>query len=126
VNYPRTYDRRVVGRRGARRSPAVKRQGYNSIALQHSAGKIAVHADIHQECVDKGKAPASGRSGHVLSNRGMLNAMLTSSRIRTAQENTARSETGNMRWGIGTLNPTRTNQATRFCRQACTAQGIVQ
>src|SRR6267143_2044422 len=77
-----------------------------AIALQHSAGQIAVHADILKNVYDRGKGAGKREDvGHVLYNRGMLNAMLVVESIRTAQGKYGRKPmTGEqVRWGIENL-----------------------
>lgn len=81
--------------------------GYNSITLQHSAGQTVVHADILKYVYAKGKG--AGRKedvGHVLYNRGMINAVLSLEAIRTAQGKYGKkSLTGEqVRWGIENLD----------------------
>jgi len=82
-------------------------KGYNSITLQHSAGRRAVHADILKYVYAKGEG--SGREedvGDVLYNRGLINAVLSLEAIRTAQGKYGKkSLTGEqVRWGIENLN----------------------
>jgi branched-chain amino acid transport system substrate-binding protein len=82
-------------------------KGYNAITLQHSSGKAAVHADIIKYVYGKGiGAGAKEDVGHVLYNRGMLNAMLIIEAVRTAQGKYGKkSLTGEqVRWGIENLN----------------------
>ena len=82
-------------------------KGYNGIALQHSSGKVAVHADVLKFVYEKGKGAAKqGDVGHVLYNRGLLNAMLVVESIRTAQGKFGKKPlTGEqVRWGIENLN----------------------
>lgn len=81
--------------------------GYNSITLQHSSGRTAVHADILKYVYAKGKG--GGREedvGHVLYNRGLINAVLSLESIRTAQGKYGdKSLTGEqVRWGIENLD----------------------
>jgi len=82
-------------------------KGYNAITLQHSAGQTAVHADILKYVYAKGSG--AGRKedvGHVLYNRGMINAILSLEAIRTAQGKYGKkSLTGEqVRWGIENLD----------------------
>jgi branched-chain amino acid transport system substrate-binding protein len=82
-------------------------KGYSGIALQHSSGKGAVHADILKFVYDKGKGATKKEDvGHVLYNRGMLNAMVVVESIRTAQGKFGKKPlTGEqVRWGIENLN----------------------
>ncbi len=84
-------------------------KGYNSITLQHSAGKTALHADIIKYVHDKGKGAGPKEDvGHVLYNRGLINAMLLIESIRTAQGKYGnKSLTGEqVRWGIENLDIT--------------------
>lgn len=81
--------------------------GYNAITLQHSAGRTAVHADILKYVYANGKG--AGRKedvGHVLYNRGLINAVLSLESIRTAQSKYGdKSLTGEqVRWGIENLD----------------------
>ena len=82
-------------------------KGYQSVTLQHSAGKTALHADVLKYVYDKGNG--SGRKedvGHVLYNRGMLNAVVSVEAVRTAQGKFGKkSLTGEqVRWGIENLD----------------------
>ena len=82
-------------------------KGYNGIALQHSASKGPVHADILKYLYDKGQGAGKKEEvGYVLYNRGMLNAMLVVESIRTAQGKFGKKPlTGEqVRWGIENLN----------------------
>ena len=109
VNYPRDH---MIGVWWAGAEPDVlpageDAKGYNAIALQHSAGQIAVHADILKNVYDKGKGAGKREDvGPVLYNRGMLNAMLVVESIRTAQGKFGKKPmTGEqVRWGIENLN----------------------
>jgi branched-chain amino acid transport system substrate-binding protein len=109
VNYPRDH---MIGVWWAGAEPDVlpageDAKGYNSIALQHSAGQIAVHADILKNVYDKGKGAGKREEvGQVLYNRGMLNAMLVVESVRTAQGKYGKKPmTGEqVRWGIENLN----------------------
>lgn len=82
-------------------------KGYQSVTLQHSAGKTALHADVLKYVYDKGNG--SGRKedvGHVLYNRGLLNAVVSVEAVRTAQGKFGKkSLTGEqVRWGIENLD----------------------
>jgi branched-chain amino acid transport system substrate-binding protein len=82
-------------------------KGYNSIALQHSAGTAQVHGDIAKHVYDKGKGAGKKEElGTVLYNRGMINAMVSVEAIRTAQGRYGKKPlTGEeVRWGIENLN----------------------
>lgn len=82
-------------------------KGYSAITLQHSAGKSAVHADIlkYVHGNDQGAGPKED-VGHVLYNRGLLNAVLIIEGIRTAQGKYGnKSLTGEqVRWGMENLD----------------------
>jgi branched-chain amino acid transport system substrate-binding protein len=109
VNYPRDH---MIGVwwAGAEQDvlPAgADAKGYTSIALQHSAGQAAVHADILKYVYGKGKgAGVKEDVGQVLYNRGMVNAMLVVESIRTAQGKYGKKPlTGEqVRWGIENLD----------------------
>jgi branched-chain amino acid transport system substrate-binding protein len=109
VNYPRD---RMYGVWWAGAEPDVlpagaDAKGYNALALQHSAGQTAVHADILKYVYGKGKgAGQKDDVGHVLYNRGMINALLLVESIRTAQGKFGKKPlTGEqVRWGIENLN----------------------
>jgi branched-chain amino acid transport system substrate-binding protein len=82
-------------------------KGYNSITLQHSSGKTAVHGDIIEYVYGKGNGAGPQEDvGHVLYNRGLLNAALIIEAIRTAQGKYGKkSLTGEqVRWGIENLD----------------------
>jgi len=83
--------------------------GYNSITLQHSSGKTALHGDVEKYVYDKGNGAGSkDEIGTVLYNRGLINAVLVVEAIRTAQGKYGKKPiTGEqMRWGIENLNLT--------------------
>lgn len=111
VRYPRE---KIYGVWWAGAEPDVKpaganAKGYNSITLQHSSGKAAVHADILKYVHGNGNgAGPDADVGHVLYNRGMLNAMLIMEGIRTAQGKYGnKSLTGEqVRWGLENLDVT--------------------
>jgi len=82
-------------------------KGYNSITLQHSAGRASVHSDILKHVHGKGKgAGPKEEVGQVLYNRGMINAMLVVEAIHTAQGKFGKKPlTGEqVRWGIENLD----------------------
>ena len=84
-------------------------KGYNAITLQHSAGKTAIHDDILKYVHGNGKGAGPKEDvGHVLYNRGLLNAVLVIESIRTAQGKYGKkSLTGEqVRWGIEHLDLT--------------------
>jgi len=109
VRYPRD---KIYGVWWAGAEPDVRpagagAKGYQSITLQHSAGKTAVHADILRYVHDKGNGSGPREDvGHVLYNRGMLNAVVSIEAVRTAQGKFGRkSLTGEqVRWGIENLD----------------------
>jgi branched-chain amino acid transport system substrate-binding protein len=83
--------------------------GYNSITLQHSSGKTALHGDVEKYVYGKGNGAGSkDEIGTVLYNRGLINAVLVVEAIRTAQGKYGKKPiTGEqMRWGIENLNLT--------------------
>jgi branched-chain amino acid transport system substrate-binding protein len=109
VNYPRDQ---MYGVWWAGAEPDVlpagaDAKGYNALALQHSAGQTAVHADILKYVYGRGKGAGQKEDvGQVLYNRGMINAMLLVESIRTAQGKFGKKPlTGEqVRWGIENLS----------------------
>jgi branched-chain amino acid transport system substrate-binding protein len=85
-------------------------KGYSALMLQHGAGQYAVHRDVITYLYDKGKGAAKKEDvGHVLYNRGLVNAMLGVEAIRVAQEKFGKGKpvTGEQaRWGFENLNLT--------------------
>ncbi len=85
-------------------------KGYNSAALQHTAGQFKLHEDLKKYLFDKGKGYAAkwDETGEVLYVRGLINAMLGVEAIRTAQEKFGKKPlTGEqVRWGLENLNLT--------------------
>jgi branched-chain amino acid transport system substrate-binding protein len=82
-------------------------KGYNALALQHGADKVAVHKDMMKHVYDKNKGTGKKEDvGTVLYNRGMLNAMLVVESIRAAQGKYGKKPmTGEqVRWGAENLN----------------------
>jgi branched-chain amino acid transport system substrate-binding protein len=82
-------------------------KGYNALALQHSAGQGAVHADVLKYVYGRGKGAGQKEDvGQVLYNRGMINALLLVESIRTAQGKSGKKPlTGEqVRWGIENLS----------------------
>ncbi len=80
-------------------------KGYQALAL-HPAGQFPVHADIIKHVIDKGKSQTPKADvGHVLYNRGVVNAVLVAEAIRAAQEKYGKKPiTGEqMRWGLENL-----------------------
>ena len=85
-------------------------KGYNSAALQHTAGQFKLHEDLKKYLYDNGKGYAAklDETGEVLYVRGLINAMLGVEAIRTAQERFGEKVlTGEqVRWGLENLNLT--------------------
>jgi branched-chain amino acid transport system substrate-binding protein len=84
-------------------------KGYNSAALQHSAGQFKLHEDLKKHVYDKGQGTAKWEeTGEILYVRGLINAMLGVEAIRTAQEKFGKKPlTGEqVRWGIENLDLT--------------------
>jgi branched-chain amino acid transport system substrate-binding protein len=82
-------------------------KGYNSAALQHSAGQFKLHEDLKKHVYDKNKGNAKWEeTGEVLYVRGLINAMLGVEAIRTAQDKFGKKPmTGEqVRWGLENLN----------------------
>jgi branched-chain amino acid transport system substrate-binding protein len=82
-------------------------KGYNALALQHGAERIAIHADITKFLHDKDKGTGpKDQVGSVLYNRGMINAMLVVESVRAAQAKYGKKPmTGEqVRWGAENLN----------------------
>jgi branched-chain amino acid transport system substrate-binding protein len=82
-------------------------KGYNALALQHGADKVAVHKDMMKFLHDKNKGTGKKEEvGTVLYNRGMINAMLVVESIRAAQGKYGKKPmTGEqVRWGAENLN----------------------
>jgi branched-chain amino acid transport system substrate-binding protein len=84
-------------------------KGYNSAALQHTAGQFKLHQDLKKYLYDKGLGAAKWEeTGEILYVRGLINAMLGVEAIRTAQERFGKKPlTGEqVRWGLENLNLT--------------------
>jgi branched-chain amino acid transport system substrate-binding protein len=83
-------------------------KGYNSVALQHTAGQFKVHEDLKKYLYDKGTgmAPKWDETGDILYVRGLITAMLGIEAIRTAQEKFGKKPmTGEqVRWGFENLD----------------------
>ena len=83
-------------------------KGYNSAALQHTAGQFKVHEDLKKYLYDKGSgmAPKWDETGEILYVRGLIMAMLGIEAIRTAQEKFGKKPmTGEqVRWGFENLD----------------------
>ena len=85
-------------------------KGYNAAALQHTAGQFKLHEDLKKYVYDKGKSltPKWEETGEILYVRGLINAMLGTEAIRTAQAKFGKKPlTGEqVRWGIENLDVT--------------------
>jgi len=85
-------------------------KGYNSVALQHTAGQFKLHEDLKNYLYDKGKGYAAklDETGEILYVRGLINAMLGVEAIRTAQERFGEKPLmgEQVRWGLENLNLT--------------------
>src|SRR5438876_2950164 len=82
-------------------------KGYNSAALQHTAGQFKLHEDLKKYLYDKGLGAAKWEeTGEILYVRGMINAMLGVEAIGTAQERFGKKPlTGEqVRWGLENLD----------------------
>jgi branched-chain amino acid transport system substrate-binding protein len=82
-------------------------KGYNALTLQHGSGTFPVHSDIVKNVYDKNKGMGKKEEmGHVLYNRGMLNAALGVEAIRKAQSRYGNKPlTGEqVRWGLENLS----------------------
>jgi branched-chain amino acid transport system substrate-binding protein len=82
--------------------------GYKALMLQHPPGKFKVHEDLEKYVVAKGKSVAKDDFAQVLYNRGLINSMLGTEAIRTAQGKFgAKPLTGEqIRWGFENLDLT--------------------
>jgi branched-chain amino acid transport system substrate-binding protein len=88
--------------------------GYKALLLQHPAGRFKIHDDIEKHVTAKGKGAskpedaAQAKDGHVLYNRGLVNAMIGTEAIRTAMAKFGNKPmTGEqVRWGFENLNLT--------------------
>ncbi len=83
--------------------------GYNSAALQHTAGRFKLHEDLKKFVYDKGKGHAKWEdTGEILYVRGVINAMLGTEGIRAAMGRFGNKPmTGEqVRWGLENLNLT--------------------
>ena len=91
-----------------------KAAGYKALLLQHPAGKFGVHADIAKFVTGPGKGAAKpedaaqAAEGQVLYNRGLVNSMIGTEAIRTAQAKFGNKPlTGEqVRWGFENLDLT--------------------
>ncbi len=88
--------------------------GYKALMLQHGAGRAKIHDDIEKFVYAKGNGAAKGddaaqaKEGQVLYNRSLLNAMIGTEAIRTAQKKYGNKPlTGEqVRWGFEHLDLT--------------------
>jgi branched-chain amino acid transport system substrate-binding protein len=81
-------------------------KGYHALALQHSAGRGAVHEQMLKLVHDKGQGTGpKDEVGEVLYNRGLVSAALSVEAVRKAQERYGKkSLTGEqVRWGLENL-----------------------
>jgi len=109
VNYPRD---KMIGVWWSGAEPDVipaeaGAKGYNALTLQHGSGTFPVHNDIVKNVYDKNKGMGKKEEmGHVLYNRGMLNAALGVEAIRKAQSRYGNKPlTGEqVRWGLENLS----------------------
>jgi len=111
VNYPRE---KMIGVWWSGAEPDVTpagegAKGYKAAALQHGAGRDKVHEAVLEHVHGKGNgAGPEADVGHVLYNRGLVNAMLGVEAIRKAQEKFGnRALSGEeVQWGIENLELT--------------------
>jgi branched-chain amino acid transport system substrate-binding protein len=82
--------------------------GYKALMLQHPAGKFKVHEDLEKFVVSKGKSAGKDDFAQVLYNRGIINSMLGTEAIRTAQGKFGNKPLSGeqIRWGFENLNLT--------------------
>jgi branched-chain amino acid transport system substrate-binding protein len=82
--------------------------GYKALMLQHPAGKFKVHEDLEKFVISKGKGAGKDDFAQVLYNRGIINSMLGTEAVRTAQGKFGNKPlTGEqIRWGFENLNLT--------------------
>jgi branched-chain amino acid transport system substrate-binding protein len=108
VNYPRD---KMYGVWWAGAEPDVMpagdgAKGYNALALHPSGGNFPVYQEVIKHVYDKGKGTGKKEEvGHVLYNRGLIDGMLLSEAIRTAQDKFGKKPlTGEqVRWGFENL-----------------------
>ena len=82
-------------------------KGYNSLALQHTAGRFKLHEDLKKFVYDRSKGLAKWEeTGEILYVRALINSMLGTEAIRTAQGKFGKKPlTGEqVRWGFENLN----------------------
>ena len=82
--------------------------GYKALMLQHPPGKFKVHDDLEKFVVSKGKSVAKDDFAHVLYNRGLINSMIGTEAIRTAQKKFGNKPLSGeqVRWGFENLDLT--------------------
>ncbi len=88
--------------------------GYKALMLQHGAGRFGVHSDIEKHVYANGGGAAKGddaaqiKDGQVLYNRSLVNALIGTEAIRTAQKKFGNKPmTGEqVRWGFENLDLT--------------------
>ncbi|MGE8941750.1 ABC transporter substrate-binding protein [Leptospira interrogans] len=82
--------------------------GYKALLLQHPAGKFGVHADIEKHVFAKGQGVGKDTFAQVLYNRGLIDSLIGSEAIRTAQKKFGNKPlTGEqVRWGFENLDLT--------------------
>jgi len=82
--------------------------GYKALLLQHPAGKFAVHGDIEKHVYAKGQGVGKDTNGQVLYNRGLIDSLIGTEAIRTAQAKFGNKPlTGEqVRWGFENVNLT--------------------
>jgi branched-chain amino acid transport system substrate-binding protein len=109
VNYPRD---KMIGVWWSGAEPDVvpagdQAKGYKALMLQHGAGRYKVHDDIEKHAA-KGDDAAQIKEGHVLYNRSLINALIGTEAIRTAQKKFGNKPlTGEqVRWGFENLDLT--------------------
>jgi branched-chain amino acid transport system substrate-binding protein len=82
-------------------------KGYNALALQHSAGRAKMHAEILKRLHDAGNGSGPKEEvGSVLYNRGLISAMLGIEGVRRAQERFGKGKlmsAEQVRWGLENL-----------------------
>jgi branched-chain amino acid transport system substrate-binding protein len=83
--------------------------GYKSLMLHHGAGKFKIHEDMEKHVISKGKTQSKpDEVGQILYNRGLMNSMIGTEAIRTAQKKFGNKPmTGEqVRWGLENLELT--------------------
>ena len=96
--------------------------GYKALMLQHPAGKFKVHEDLEKFVVSTRASPSPRTtSRQVLYNRGLINSMLGTEAIRTAQEQ-VRQQAAHRRAGALGLRepePHRRRASRSWASRAC-------